>query len=232
VVSNIYLLISWNIYSIDITNKLCDTIGSTDTSTFGNCAQLVFHYVFSFWFRFSDGSSAYISYVVLTKDYRNLCSSSQSATNVFLISFLSLNTCSSITLFPMMAMLRSTIWTKHYYKMRVQFTIPCSLNQWIHYLFASPCSFKIQWNHLAYEDTFCCSERIYNLGLYHNLFICNLHSFVLKHILHVTVLRTIYDLMSNVITNMTRIPHRSLYFDLLNGNFWNYRNIVFFSFTL
>jgi hypothetical protein len=51
----------------------------------------------------------------------------------------------------------------HYYKMWVQFANPYSLDQWIHFFFTSPCSpqpmnsFKIQWNHLAYRDTFCCS---------------------------------------------------------------------------
>jgi hypothetical protein len=51
----------------------------------------------------------------------------------------------------------------HYYKMWVQFTSPRSLDQWIHYFFIGPRSlqpvnsFKIQWNHLVYMDTFCCS---------------------------------------------------------------------------
>jgi hypothetical protein len=51
----------------------------------------------------------------------------------------------------------------YYYKMWVQFTSPCSLGQWIH-CFPSRShslwpmnSFNIQWNHLAYRDTFCCS---------------------------------------------------------------------------
>jgi hypothetical protein len=51
----------------------------------------------------------------------------------------------------------------HYYKMWVQFISPHSLSQWIHCFFASPSSLqpvnslKIQWNHLTYKDTFCCS---------------------------------------------------------------------------
>ncbi len=49
-------------------------------------------------------------------------------------------------------------------QMWVQFTNPCSLDQWIHYFFIGPHSFqlvnslKIQWNHLAYRDTFYCSD--------------------------------------------------------------------------
>jgi hypothetical protein len=45
--------------------------------------------------------------------------------------------------------------------MCVQFTSPCSLDQWIHCFFISPRSLqlvnslKIQWNHLVYKDTFC-----------------------------------------------------------------------------
>jgi hypothetical protein len=41
---------------------------------------------------------------------------------------------------------------------------PHSLDKWIHYFFISPHSlqlinsFKIQWNQLAYMDTFCCIE--------------------------------------------------------------------------
>jgi hypothetical protein len=48
--------------------------------------------------------------------------------------------------------------------MWVQFTSPCSLDWWIHCFFINPHSlqpinsFKIQWSHLAYKDTFCCSE--------------------------------------------------------------------------
>jgi len=54
----------------------------------------------------------------------------------------------------------------HYYKMWVQFINICSLDQWTHYFFTSPHSIqpinslKIQWNHLAYKDTFCCSVLI------------------------------------------------------------------------
>jgi len=49
VVSNIYLLISWNTCSIDITfllgivDKFCGTIESMDTSVSSNHAQLVLH---------------------------------------------------------------------------------------------------------------------------------------------------------------------------------------------
>jgi hypothetical protein len=51
----------------------------------------------------------------------------------------------------------------HYYKMWMQFSSPRSLDQWIHCFFTGPCSLqpmnslKIQWNHLAYGDTFCYS---------------------------------------------------------------------------
>jgi hypothetical protein len=69
-----------------------------------------------------------------------------------------------------------------------------------------------------------------NLGLHHIWFFYTLHSFVLKHILHVTILRIVYDLMSNVAIDMTRIPHKSLYFDLLSCNLKLYRNKVFLSF--
>jgi hypothetical protein len=55
------------------------------------------------------------------------------------------------------------------------------------------------------------NRRIWNLGFYHNLFLCWLHSFVLKHILRIIVLRTIYDLMSNVSTNMIGIHQKPLY---------------------
>ncbi len=59
----------------------------------------------------------------------------------------------------------SCIWSQnlsnpHYYKMRAQFISPRSLDQWIHCFFTGPCSlrslnsFKIQWNHLVYRDTF------------------------------------------------------------------------------
>jgi hypothetical protein len=68
---------------------------------------------------------------------------------------------------------------------------------------------------------------ICNLGLYHGLFLCTFYSFVPKHILHVIILRTIYDLM---FVDMTRIPDRLVYSDMLSGNFINYINITFFSF--
>jgi hypothetical protein len=54
--------------------------------------------------------------------------------------------------------------SKHYYKMWVQFTSPHSLGQWIHYFpirshsLWPMNSLNIQWNHLAYKDTFCYSE--------------------------------------------------------------------------
>jgi hypothetical protein len=72
--------------------------------------------------------------------------------------------------------------------------------------------------------------RISNLGLHDRWFLCSLHSFVVKHILHVTILMTIYDLVSNVTIDMTRIPHKSLYFHLLSGNVRNYKNRFFLSF--
>jgi hypothetical protein len=53
--------------------------------------------------------------------------------------------------------------------------------------------------------------RIWNLRFHHNLFICWLHCFVLKHILHIIILKIIYDLMSSVTTNMTRIHHKPFY---------------------
>jgi hypothetical protein len=74
------------------------------------------------------------------------------------------------------------------------------------------------------------NERFCNLELYHSLFLCSFHSFVLKHILHVIILKIVYDLMSNVNIYMTRVPHRSPYFDLLNGNLKNWMNKVFLSF--
>ncbi len=116
-VSNIYLLISWNIYStyiilfLGIIDNFFGTTSFMDTLVFGNLAQLVLHYVFSFWFRLYGGSFACISYIVLTKDYCNF-SSFQSATNFFLIDYLSLNICSSITLLLVMAILTSAIWTQ------------------------------------------------------------------------------------------------------------------------
>ncbi len=54
--------------------------------------------------------------------------------------------------------------SNHHYKIWVQFTSPHSLDRWIHCLFIGPCSLqpmnslKIQWNHLTYRDTVCCSE--------------------------------------------------------------------------
>jgi hypothetical protein len=57
----------------------------------------------------------------------------------------------------------------HYFKTWVQFTSPRSQDQWIHCFFTSPCSLqimnslKIQWNHLAYMDTFCCSAYDWRL---------------------------------------------------------------------
>jgi hypothetical protein len=57
--------------------------------------------------------------------------------------------------------------------------------------------------------------RIGNLKLHHKWSLCSLHSFVLKHILHITILRTIYDLVSHLTTYMTGILHKYLYFDML-----------------
>jgi hypothetical protein len=74
------------------------------------------------------------------------------------------------------------------------------------------------------------NQRIWNLGFYHKLFLCWIHSFVLKHILHIIVLKTIYDLMSSVNTNMIGIPHKPLYFNLLSNNFRDCRKRVFLSF--
>ncbi len=51
----------------------------------------------------------------------------------------------------------------HYYKMWVQFTSPHSLQ--------SVNSLKIKWNHLAYRDTFCCSDI--NVFVFHRLFSYN-----------------------------------------------------------
>jgi hypothetical protein len=47
---------------------------------------------------------------------------------------------------------------------------------------------------------------------------------------HVIVLRTVYDLMSSVTIDMTRIFYKFLYFDMLNGNLRNCRNKIFLSF--
>jgi hypothetical protein len=68
------------------------------------------------------------------------------------------------------------------------------------------------------------------LGSTTNGFFIILIPFVLKHILHVTILMTIYDLVSDVTINMTRILHKFLYFDLLSGNLRNYKNRFFLSF--
>jgi len=58
-----------------------------------------------------------------------------------------------------------------------------------------------------------------------------MHSFVLKHIFHVIEFRTIYNLMSSLTTDMTRIPYTSLYSDLLNGNLIIYNSRSIFSFN-
>ncbi len=148
---------------IGLANKLCDTIGFVDTSDSSNPVQLVLHCAFSFWIKFFDGSFAYISYIVLTKDCCSFYSSSQSAANFFF--------------------------------------------DWLFVLE------HLFFNNLAlgdgHIDIHHMDWKIWNLGLYHSLFLCSLHSFVLKHILHIIVLKTIYDLMSNVTTNMTGIPHMS-----------------------
>jgi len=74
-------------------------------------------------------------------------------------------------------------------------------------------------------------ERIDNLGLQHKWFLCSLHSFVLKHILHVIELNTTCNPMSNLTLDMTRILHRFLYSNMLNSNLKNYKNRLLF-FTL
>jgi hypothetical protein len=48
--------------------------------------------------------------------------------------------------------------------------------------------------------------------------------------MHIIVFRTIYDLTSNVTTNMTGIPNRPLYSNLLSSSLKDYKNIVFLSF--
>jgi hypothetical protein len=73
--------------------------------------------------------------------------------------------------------------------------------------------------------------RIDNLGLHHRWFFDNFQSFVFKNILHVIELRIVYNLMSSLIANMTRILHRSLYSDMLSDDFKNCRNRFFFSFN-
>ncbi len=50
------------------------------------------------------------------------------------------------------------------------------------------------------------------------------------NILHTIVVTTFYDLMFSVTTNMIRIPHMPLYFNLLNSNLKDYNNMVFLSF--
>jgi hypothetical protein len=74
--------------------------------------------------------------------------------------------------------------------------------------------------------------RIDNLRLHHRWFLCSLHSFVFKHIMHVIELRTIYNLMPDLTIDMIRTPHRSMYFELLNGNLINYKTIFSFLLTL
>ncbi len=60
--------------------------------------------------------------------------------------------------------LKNLNFEMHYYKMWVQFIGPHSLDQLIHCFFTIPHSLqlmnslKIQWNHLVYRDTFCCSD--------------------------------------------------------------------------
>ncbi len=165
-------------------DKLCDTINVVNISYSNNPAHIVIHYAFSFEIRFCGGSSTCISCIVLTKDYCSLYSSSQSATDFFLISSLSINTYSSITLFSVMAIFASTMWIKGFETL------------------GSTLSLSFYW----------------------------LHCFVFQHILHIIVLETIYDLMSSVTTNMTRIPNRLMYFNLLNSILKDYRNKVFLSF--
>jgi hypothetical protein len=116
VVSNICLLIFWNIYSIDITLLLgtvdifYGTIGSVDTLVSNMLAQLVLHYVFSFWFKLFGGFPTYNPYIVLTKYYYSLYPFSQSIANFFLLGSLSLNICYLVTLLLVMAMLTCTTW--------------------------------------------------------------------------------------------------------------------------
>jgi hypothetical protein len=85
----------------------------------------------------------------------------------------------------------------HYYKMWVEFTSPCSLNQWIHYFFISPHplqlvnSLKIQWNHLACKGTFCCNEH--NLHVYQGVSKVQWNVPPLKHA-HILELSFIHEL--------------------------------------
>jgi hypothetical protein len=46
----------------------------------------------------------------------------------------------------------------------------------------------------------------------------------------ITIFKTIYDLMSNVATNMSRIPNMPLHFNILNSNLKNCKNMIFLSF--
>jgi hypothetical protein len=76
-------------------------------------------------------------------------------------------------------------------------------------------------------------KKVSNLRLHHRWFLYSIHSFVFKQILHIIILKIIYDLMSCVTTfttDMTRIPHRFLYFDMLINNLRNCRSKVFLSF--
>ncbi len=97
---------------LGITYRFFGTSGFVDTLISSNLTQLVFHCAFSFWFRLFGGSFAYIFCIILTINCCNLCSSSQSIVDFFLIGSLSLNTCSLITFLLVMAMLTSTIWTQ------------------------------------------------------------------------------------------------------------------------
>jgi hypothetical protein len=72
--------------------------------------------------------------------------------------------------------------------------------------------------------------KISNLGFHNKWFLCSLHSLIFKHILHASILMTIYDLVSNVTIDVTRISHVSLYFQLLRGNLRNRKNRFFLSF--
>jgi hypothetical protein len=74
------------------------------------------------------------------------------------------------------------------------------------------------------------TEGLETLGSTTTYFFCKLHSFILKHIMHIIVLRIIYDLMSSITTNMIRISHMLLYFSLLSCNLRNYINIIFLPF--
>jgi hypothetical protein len=73
-------------------------------------------------------------------------------------------------------------------------------------------------------------EGFETLGSTTTCFLCRLHSFILKHIMHIIVLRTIYDFMFSITPNMVRISHRPLYFNLLSCSLRNYRNKIFLPF--